>query len=194
MTPARTALLVLLASTLAVVSCATALEKHSRPEVVVQPVPLPPFDPLAARALLIPVKGVSRATLRDNYYDKRGKRSHQALDIMAKRGTPVLAADDGRIAKVYRHPLGGLSVYQYDPDAAFAYYYAHLDAYGKAVAEGAMLRRGDVVGYVGTSGNASPTAPHLHFAILRLGAEKKWYKGTPVNPFPYLNDVEPATR
>lgn len=141
-------------------------------------------QPLAPRALLIPVEGVARHQLVDTFEARRGMRRHRALDIMAPRGTRVLAAVDGEVAKVYRHVLGGLSVYQYDAARRYSYYYAHLDAYAPGLTEGAWLRRGDLVGFVGSTGNAPASAPHLHFAVLELGPERKWWKGTPVNPYP----------
>lgn len=141
-------------------------------------------QPTAPRALLIPVEGVARHQLVDTFEARRGMRRHRALDIMAPRGTRVLAAVDGEVAKVYRHVLGGLSVYQYDAARRYSYYYAHLDAYAPGLTEGAWLRRGDLVGFVGSTGNAPASAPHLHFAVLELGPERKWWKGTPVNPYP----------
>ena len=145
---------------------------------------------LAARRLLIPVEGVDRSKLRDNFDEARGGRRHDALDIMAARGTPVRAVDAGRVAKMFDSKAGGLTVYQFDRDEKFAYYYAHLDRYAEGLKEGAVLNRGDLVGYVGTSGNAPANAPHLHFTIFRLGADRKWWKGTAVNPYPFL--VEPV--
>jgi murein DD-endopeptidase MepM/ murein hydrolase activator NlpD len=204
LTDGHIVLLLLLLSTLGVVSCATLLERASAPSIAaVEPAPMAapaepapgseppppaprPADALAERRLIVPVKGIAVAALKDNYSTRRGKRMHNALDIMAPRGTPVLAADDGRIAKAYSHPLGGLSIYQYDPGESFAYYYAHLDAFAAGLREGARVQRGDVIGYVGTTGNATPTAPHLHFAIFRLGPERKWWRGSAVNPHPYL--------
>ena len=141
---------------------------------------------LASRQLIVPVEGVAQKALRDNFAEKRGQRPHEALDIMAPRGTPVLAADDGKVAKLFRSDAGGLTVYQYDRDERFIYYYAHLDRYAKDLAEGQVLKRGQVLGYVGSTGNASPAAPHLHFTIFRLGADRRWWKGAAVNPYPYL--------
>ena len=143
---------------------------------------------LAERRLAIPVAGVSAFALTDTYEDRRGAKSHEAIDIAAPRGTPVVAVDDGRIAKLFTSVPGGLTVYQFDLDERFAYYYAHLDRYADGLQEGALVRRGDVVGYVGTTGNAPPDAPHLHFAIFLLGPERAWWKGTPLNPSPILVD------
>lgn len=138
---------------------------------------------LRARALAIPVLGVQAAQLADSYSQSRGSGPHEALDIMAARGTPVLAVDDGPVAKLFLSKPGGITLYQFDPSGTFAYYYAHLDGYAPGVAEGSLLRKGQVIGYVGSTGNASPLAPHLHFSIFRLGPERQWWRGTPVNPF-----------
>ncbi|MEO8537717.1 MAG: M23 family metallopeptidase [Betaproteobacteria bacterium] len=143
---------------------------------------------LASRHLIVPVQGVVRSALRDTFNDVRGERLHEALDIAAARGTPVLAADDGRVAKLYTSRAGGLTLYQFDPTSKVAYYYAHLDHYAPGVREGVALRRGDVVGYVGTTGNVPPNAPHLHFAIFALADSRQWWRGTAINPFPYLGD------
>jgi murein DD-endopeptidase MepM/ murein hydrolase activator NlpD len=138
-------------------------------------------------SLMIPVAGVEAGHLSDTFNDARGKgRVHDAIDIMAPMGTPVIAADDGKVVKLFNSVLGGLTVYQFDPREKFAYYYAHLDRYAPGLVEGKTLKRGDLVGYVGYSGNASPAAPHLHFAISELGPEKHWWQGTAINPYPYL--------
>lgn len=136
-------------------------------------------------ALLLPVQEVSARDLRDTFADGRdsNQRGHEAIDIHAPRGTPVLAVDDGRIVKLFLSKPGGITIYQFDATDKLAYYYAHLDRYAEGLAEGQTVRRGNVIGYVGSSGNASPEAPHLHFAIFRLGPEKQWWKGEPVNPF-----------
>ena len=138
---------------------------------------------LAGLDLAIPVAGVEKASLYDSFSDGRGVRKHEAIDIHAPRGTPVVAAGDGCVVKLFRSVPGGITLYQYDPEGNFAYYYAHLDRYAEDVAEGTLLRRGDVIGYVGTTGNAPPKVPHLHFAIFRLGPEKRWWVGTAVNPY-----------
>ena len=144
-------------------------------------------------ALLLPVQGVAASDLRNTFDNGRDgdKRGHEAIDIMAARGTPVLAVDDGRIAKLFLSEPGGITVYQFDPSGQFAYYYAHLDRYADGLIEGQTVRRGVVLGYVGATGNASPDAPHLHFALFRLGLEKQWWKGEPVNPFEFLGGRKP---
>jgi len=145
---------------------------------------------LTAHRLIVPVKGIRRAQVRDNYDEMRDGARHEALDIAAPRGTPVVAVGDGRVVKLFNSRAGGLTVYQFDPEERFAYYYAHLDRYADDIREGALVRRGEVIGYVGTTGNAPPQSPHLHFAIFRLGAQPQWWKGTPLNPYSYLNDAE----
>jgi peptidoglycan LD-endopeptidase LytH len=144
---------------------------------------------LTAQRLLIPVVGVTRAELRDTFDERRGGSRHEAIDIPAPRGTRVVAVGDGRVVKLFRSKPGGLTVYQFDPDQNFAYYYAHLDRYADGLAEGAILKTGDLVGYVGSTGNAPSSAPHLHFAIFRLGPDRRWWEGTPINPYPFLNEA-----
>lgn len=143
---------------------------------------------LAERRLLMPVQGVAPAELRDTFNEGReaGARPHEALDVMAPRGTPVFAVDEGRLVKLFTSVPGGLTIYQFDPSGRYAYYYAHLDRYADGLREGMALQRGQLVGYVGSTGNANPDAPHLHFAIFRLGPERQWWKGTAVNPYPLL--------
>lgn len=140
---------------------------------------------LRQRSLLIPVASVQASELQDTYLQARGggAREHEALDIAAPRGTPVFAVEDGRIAKKFTSQPGGLTVYQFDEAREFAYYYAHLDRYAEDLREGMPVRKGQVIGYVGSTGNAAPEAPHLHFAIFRLGPEQQWWRGTPLNPF-----------
>lgn len=139
--------------------------------------------------LLVPVQGIKSAQLTDTFYQPRGEqRQHEALDIMAPTGTPVIAVADGKVVKLFQSKPGGLTVYQFDPSEQFAYYYAHLDRYADGIAEGMEVKRGTVIGYVGVTGNSDPNAPHLHFAVVALTAEKQWWKGTPINPFPLMSD------
>ena len=144
---------------------------------------------LAARRLTLPVRGVGAGQLIDTYTEARagGARSHEAIDIMAPAGTPVLAVEDGRVARLFfSQGGGGITLYQFDPDEQYAYYYAHLERYADGLRDGQPLRRGQVIGYVGASGNANPQAPHLHFAIFKLGPDKRWWKGEALNPYPVL--------
>lgn len=137
--------------------------------------------------LLLPVQGITPAQLRDTFTDARSAgRAHDAIDIMAAAGTPVLAVADGRVEKLFTSKLGGLTIYEFNPDGTLAYYYAHLQRYADGLAEQQAITRGQVIGYVGSTGNASPEAPHLHFAIFRLGPEKQWWKGEAINPYPAL--------
>lgn len=158
------------------------------------PIQWPPFAaevpaaiPVQPAALLIPVAGIQASQLTDTFNDARGGgRVHDAMDIMAPKGTPVIAVNDGKIVKLFNSKQGGLTAYQFNPEETHAYYYAHLDSYAVGIKEGDMVKRGDLIGYVGSTGNASPEAPHLHFAIFVLGPEKKWWQGTAINPFPLL--------
>jgi murein DD-endopeptidase MepM/ murein hydrolase activator NlpD len=146
----------------------------------------PPAD-LLQRDLLVPVQGVPRTALQDTFDDARGQgRVHNAIDIMASRGTPVIAAEAGRVVKLFTSNLGGLTIYQFDPTETFCYYYAHLDHYTPDLREGSQVARGQVIGYVGSTGDASPDGPHLHFEITRLHPDKHWWQGDAINPYPIL--------
>jgi murein DD-endopeptidase MepM/ murein hydrolase activator NlpD len=148
------------------------------------PADLSDFDRLRARGLAIPVQGKTAHDLHDNFAELRGARPHEAIDILAERGTPVVAVAAGTVKKLFTSVPGGLTVYEFDPEAAYCYYYAHLDRYAEGLVEGKKLAKGDLVGYVGTTGNAPAGTPHLHFTIFRLGPEKRWWEGTPINPYP----------
>ena len=153
--------------------------------------PDPGADLLATRRLVVPVQGVPRAKLRNNFEETRGKgRIHKALDIMAPWGTPVLAADDGRIVKISSNRAGGLALYTTDESGHLVYYYAHLAGYADGLREGQAVRRGDVVGYVGTTGNAPDSAPHLHFAVQYVSTQGRWWKGDIVNPYAALTQAD----
>ena len=136
--------------------------------------------------LLIPVEGVAPADLHDTFTSDRAGHRHEAIDIPAARGTRVRAVADGRLVKLFSSVPGGLTIYQFDSSDRFAYYYAHLDRYADGLKEGMPIHRGDLLGYVGTTGNAPPNAPHLHFAVFRLQADRKWWRGEAVNPFDAL--------
>lgn len=142
------------------------------------------LPPSAVSNLLIPVGGVNAGDLVDTFTDARSQgRVHDAIDIMAARGTPVVAANDGHVVKLFTSVRGGLTVYEFDPQDQVIYYYAHLDSYAPGLAEGQVLRRGDPIGLVGSTGNASADAPHLHFEIEILGPEKQWWHATSINPY-----------
>jgi murein DD-endopeptidase MepM/ murein hydrolase activator NlpD len=136
--------------------------------------------------LKVPVRGVPPTALRDDYEQARGggAREHQSLDILAPHGTPVTAAADGRIVKLFDSRQGGLTIYQSDPSNRFVLLYGHLDRYEAGLTEGASVRQGQVIGYVGSTGNADPKAPHLHFGVTRSADPARWWSsGTPVNPY-----------
>jgi murein DD-endopeptidase MepM/ murein hydrolase activator NlpD len=143
----------------------------------------PELARLRARALVLPVEGVTVAELRDSFSDPRSGRLHQAMDIVAPRGTRVVAVDDGAVRKLHSSAGGGLTVYQCDRGEIYCFMYAHLDRYAPGLREGDVLRKGSLVGYVGTTGNAPPDVPHLHFGILALTPARLWWQGAPVNPF-----------
>lgn len=139
-----------------------------------------------AAGLVVPVSGIARSQLRDSYTERRGAggaRVHEAIDIMAPRGTPVLAAADGRLLKLFNSKPGGLMIYTTDASERFILFYGHLDGYADGLRDGMPLMRGQVIGYVGTTGNAPPNTPHLHFGILRGNPAASWSAGTPVNPY-----------
>ena len=157
----------------------------SLPSAPVAPVVTPAVPSPAG--LIVPVQGMAFAQLSDTYTATRSEgRVHEAIDIMAPRGTPVLAVADGTVEKLFNSKQGGLTLYQFEPSGKFAYYYAHLDRYAPGVIEGKPVRQGEVIGYVGSTGNASPDGPHLHFAVFVLGPERQWWKGTAINPYPLL--------
>lgn len=152
---------------------------------------IPPSAPeakeLAARGLMVPVAGVDPGKLVRSYHDPRsGSREHEAIDILAPTGTPVVAVEDGTVAKLFFSKAGGITIYQFDPSKQFSYYYAHLDRYADGITEGGQVHRGQVIGYVGISGNSPKNAPHLHFAVYRLTSEKRWWEGTPIDPYDLL--------
>jgi len=139
--------------------------------------------------LAIPVQGIKPNQLADTYTQARagGARTHDAIDIMAAEGTPVVAAADGRVEKLFfSDGGGGITVYVRSPDTRWTYYYAHLQGYAPGLAEGQQVKRGQVLGRVGHTGNANPAGPHLHFAINRMQPDEKWYQGSPINPYPLL--------
>jgi murein DD-endopeptidase MepM/ murein hydrolase activator NlpD len=139
-----------------------------------------------AASLVVPVAGVTPAELRGSFTASRGggARQHNALDIPAPRGTPVIAATAGRVLRLYNSKAGGLMVYATDPTERFILMYGHLDRYADGLKDGMPLQRGQTIGYVGTTGNAPPDVPHLHFAIARTTDVKRWWTGTPIDPAP----------
>jgi murein DD-endopeptidase MepM/ murein hydrolase activator NlpD len=144
-------------------------------------------EELRTRHLLVPVAGVDPGDLLDSFDEVRGgSRRHEAIDILAPRQTPVIAVEDGTVARLFLSEAGGTTVYQFDPTNRYVYYYAHLERYAPRLTEKARVARGQIIGYVGTSGNAPRDTPHLHFAIFRLTEQRRWWEGTPVDPFDVL--------
>jgi murein DD-endopeptidase MepM/ murein hydrolase activator NlpD len=139
---------------------------------------------ISKRPITIPVLGVVKAQLKDSFDEGRVGHIHHAIDILAPRGTPVIAAVDGHIVKLFTSRAGGLTIYEFDRDRQLVYYYAHLDSYN--VSEGVDVRQGDVIGFVGTTGNAPEGTPHLHFAMEKLGPEKVWWRSEAIDPYPIL--------
>ena len=146
-------------------------------------------EDLERRALLIPVDGIKSEDLHDTFDEGRRGHTHEAIDILAPRNTPVRAVEDGIIAKLFTSVPGGITIYQFDPSGDYCYYYAHLQRYADGLENGQAVHRGQVIGFVGTSGNAPENTPHLHFAIYRLNANKRWWEGRALDPFPVLGGV-----
>jgi murein DD-endopeptidase MepM/ murein hydrolase activator NlpD len=163
-----------------------ALPPAPRAESAPPAIGAPPSAELADRDFTIPVQGITADQLVRTFDDARGSRKHEAIDILAPMGTPVLAVEDGTVARLFTSRAGGITIYQFDPTERFCYYYAHLDRYAEGLREGDTIRKGQLIGYVGVTGNAPKDTPHLHFAVFRLTAEKRWWEGTPVDPYDLL--------
>jgi murein DD-endopeptidase MepM/ murein hydrolase activator NlpD len=133
-----------------------------------------------------PIRDLKIADLRDMFSEAHNGHRHEAIDIMEPRGTPVHAVAAGTIRKLFLSKPGGNTIYEFDEAGVYCYYYAHLDRYAEGVHEGMTVARDAVIGFVGSTGNASPLAPHLHFAIFELGPEKQWWKGKAIDPYPVL--------
>lgn len=158
-----------------------------RPPAPARAVATPPKRFFDGDDIAIPVASFTREQLVSNFGVPRGgNRTHGAIDILAPRGTPVVASVDGTIQKLFTSAGGGLTIYLFDEKQEWIYYYAHLDRYAKGLEEGEKVERGRVIGYVGTTGNSPPNTPHLHFGIERLPDTREWWKGTPIDPYPVL--------
>ena len=140
--------------------------------------------------LRVPIDGVSIESFKGGFAQSRGDRPHEAVDIMAPRGTPVHAAQDGTIAKLFVSKLGGITIYEFEEDGWLCFYYAHLERYADLLHEGQRVSRGEIIGYVGSTGNASSSAPHLHFAISQLNPDRKWWQGRALDPYLVFKDRE----
>jgi murein DD-endopeptidase MepM/ murein hydrolase activator NlpD len=158
-------------------------------------VPVPPrtgaretAPTIGTNTLRLPIDGMNLELLKGSFYESRGSRRHEAVDILAPRHTPVHAVAEGTIAKLYVSRLGGITVYQFDRSERLCFYYAHLQRYADNLKEGAPVSQGQVIGYVGTTGNAPPNTPHLHFAVFEVGSDKRWWTGRAIDPYPLLKD------
>ena len=154
------------------------------------------IDYLRTRQIVMPVAGASISKVADSFDEARdgGERVHRAIDILAPRGTPILAADDGVILRMTTSSLGGISMFAVDPEHRVVYYYAHMDHYHPNMSAGRTLVRGDTIGFVGTTGNAPKDMPHLHFQIMLMPADGKYWIGEPINPYPLLGGVPRVAR
>jgi len=149
-----------------------------------------PIAALRSHDLQVPIDHADVDDWKGHYAQPRGggTRGHEAVDILAPRHTPVHAVEDGTIAKLFNSKAGGITIYQFDPDGEFCYYYAHLQRYADGLADGKRVSKGEIIGYVGTTGNAPPDTPHLHFAIFQLTDAKRWWEGKPIDPYLVYRD------
>jgi len=145
-----------------------------------------PTATTGSSSLRLPIDGMNVDALRGVFIERRGNRQHEAVDILAPRNTPIHAVVNGTIAKLFTSRQGGLTIYQFDPSSRLCYYYAHLERYADNLHDGDAVTQGQVIGYVGTSGNAPPNTPHLHFAVYQLGDDHRWWKGQAIDPYPIL--------
>ena len=151
------------------------------------PAPVATSGDIPSGKLRVPLDGSNIETFKGGFTERRGgDRPHEAVDMLAPRNTPVHAVENGTIAKLFTSKAGGLTIYQFDPTGHLAYYYAHLERYAEGLKAGDRVERGQVIGYVGTTGNAPPNTPHLHFAIIKLTDAKRWWDGVAIDPYPVL--------
>jgi murein DD-endopeptidase MepM/ murein hydrolase activator NlpD len=143
-----------------------------------------PIAELKRHVLRLPIDDAKVDAMEGQFAQSRGSsRAHEAVDILAPRNTPVRAVERGTIAKLFYSKAGGTTIYQFDPSKRYVYYYAHLERYADGLREGQAIAAGETIGYVGTSGNAPPNTPHLHFAISQLGPEARWWEGKAIDPY-----------
>ena len=133
-----------------------------------------------------PIRGLTLTDLRDMFQEVHNGHPHEAIDILEPRGTPVHAVASGTIQKLFLSKPGGNTIYEFDERGVYCYYYAHLDRYAEGLRKGMRVERGDIIGFVGWTGNADARTPHLHFAIFELGPERLWWKGKALDPYPGL--------
>jgi len=160
--------------------------RSTAPEPVAKatPAPVATTGDVSRSRLRTPIDGVSVESFKGGFAERRGsERAHEAVDILSPRNTPVHAVESGTIAKLFFSKAGGNTIYQFDPAQQFCYYYAHLERYADALHDGQTIAQGEVIGYVGTSGNAPANTPHLHFAVFELKGDRKWWQGTAIDPY-----------
>jgi peptidoglycan LD-endopeptidase LytH len=163
-------------------SPAEATGSGGKPDTT-EAVPTPTIGAVPSRSLRPPIDGDDVNDWKGGFTERRGNRPHEAIDILAPRNTPVHAVDNGSIAKLFFSKAGGITIYQFDPSGQRAYYYAHLERYVPGLHDGQTVAQGDVIGYVGTSGNAPPNTPHLHFGVFELNADRHWWQGRAIDPY-----------
>ena len=152
------------------------------------PAPVATIGDVPHGRIRMPIDGEDIESFKGGFAERRGDRPHEAIDMLAPRNTPVHAVENGTIAKLFTSKAGGLTVYQFDPSGRLCYYYAHLERYADGLHDGQAVSQGDVIGYVGTTGNAPPNTPHLHFAVFELNADKHWWQGRPIDPYQVFKD------
>jgi peptidoglycan LD-endopeptidase LytH len=142
---------------------------------------------ISAKPLRVPIDGANVESMKGGFDEHRPGHEHEAVDILAPRNTPIHAVEDGTIAKLFfSKGGGGNTIYQFDPTGHYAFYYAHLERYADGIRDGQPVKAGDVIGYVGTSGNAPPNTPHLHFAVYELNPDRRWWQGKAIDPYPFF--------
>jgi peptidoglycan LD-endopeptidase LytH len=176
--------------TVAAVSTVSKAPGAVAPAAAVETIGADPIAALRRHGLEVPIDDADVDDWKGHFGQRRGggARGHEAVDILAPRHTPVRAVEDGTIAKLFNSKAGGITIYQFDPGGEFCYYYAHLQRYAEGLADGKKISKGEIIGYVGTTGNAPPNTPHLHFAIFHLTDAKRWWEGKPIDPYLVYRD------
>ena len=174
----------------AFIAAPPSIAKSSTPDAAVRtPAPVATAGNAPSGPIRIPIDGEDIESFKHGFTERRGgDRPHEAVDMLAPRNTPVHAVESGTIAKLFTSKAGGLTIYQFNPSGRLCYYYAHLDHYADGLKDGQAITAGEIIGYVGTTGNAPPGTPHLHFAVFELNADKHWWQGRPLDPYQLFKD------